>query len=75
MRASIQHWLYSTLVFASGLFVGVDQVQPLHNSDRQLPWKTAGILMPQQLADLILAEVEDFVRAMAAVLAFIFGAY
>ena len=24
MRASIQHWLYSTLVFASGLFVGVD---------------------------------------------------
>ena len=23
MRASVQHWLYSTLVFASGLFVGV----------------------------------------------------
>ena len=25
MRASVQHWLYSTLVFASGLFVGVYQ--------------------------------------------------
>ena len=28
MRASMQHWLYSSLVFATGLFVGVDQVQP-----------------------------------------------
>ena len=28
MRASVQHWLYSTLVFASGLFVDVDQSQP-----------------------------------------------
>ena len=37
MRASIQHWLYSTLVFASGLFVGVDQSQPLHNAERQIP--------------------------------------
>ena len=36
MRASIQHWLYSTLVFASGLFVGVDQSQPLHNPDQQI---------------------------------------
>ena len=25
MRASVQHWLYSTLIYASGLFVGVDQ--------------------------------------------------
>ena len=37
LRASVQHWLYSTLVFASGLFVGMDQVQPLHDPDRQLP--------------------------------------
>ena len=37
MRWSIQHWLYSTLVFASGLFVGVDQSQPLHNAERQIP--------------------------------------
>ena len=43
MRASIQHWLYSTLVFASGLFVGVDQSQPLHNSDQQIPRETAGL--------------------------------
>ena len=41
MRASVQHWLYSTLVFASGLFVGVDQSQPLHNADRQIPRETA----------------------------------
>ena len=74
MRASIQHWLYSTLVFASGLFVGVDQAQPLHNSERQIPWEMAGFPMPQQLADLTLAEVEDFVATMAPVLAPIFGA-
>ena len=74
MRASVQHWLYSTLVFASGLFVGVDQSQPLHNSDRQIPRETAGFPMPQQIADLTLAEVEDFVAAMAPVLAPIFGA-
>ena len=74
MRASMQHWLYSTMVFASGLFVGVDQVQPLHDPDRQLPWEAAGFPMPQQLADLTLAEVEDFVPAMAPVLAPIFGA-
>ena len=69
MRASVQHWLYSTLVFASGLFVGVDQSQPLHNADRQIPRETAGFPMPQQFADLTLAEVEDFVAAMAPVLA------
>ena len=74
MRASVQHWLYSTLVFASGLFVGVDQSQPLHNADRQIPRETAGFPMPQQIADLTLAEVEDFVAAMAPLLAPIFGA-
>ena len=74
MRASVQHWLYSTLVFASSLFVGVDQSQPLHNSDRQIPRETAGFPMPQQITDLTLAEVEDFVAAMAPVLAPIFGA-
>ena len=74
MRASLQHWLYSTLVFASGLFVGVDQSQPLHHSERQLPAETAGFPMPQQIADLTLAEVEDFVAVMVSVLAPIFGA-
>ena len=74
MRASIQHWLYSTLVFASGLFVGVDQSQPLHNEERQIPWELAGFPMPQQLAELTLAKVEDFVATMAPVLAPIFGA-
>ena len=71
MRASIQHCLYSTLVFASGLFVGVDQSQPLHNAERQIPWELAGFPMPQQLAELTLAEVEDIV---ATNLAPIFGA-
>ena len=74
MRAPMQHWLYSTLVFASGLFVGVDQVQPLHDSERQLPWDTAGFPLPQQLANLNLAEMEDFVPVMVSVLALIFGA-
>ena len=74
MRASVQHWLYSTLVFAAGLFVGVDQPQPLHNANRQITRETAGFPMPQQIADLTLAEVEDFVAAMAPVLAPIFGA-
>ena len=73
-RASIQHWLYSTLIFASGLFVGVNQEQLLHNSDGQIPWETAGFPMPQQIADLTLAELEDFVATMAPVLAPPFGA-
>ena len=54
--------------------MGIDQVQPLHDSDRQLPWETAGFPMPQQLAGLTLAEVKDFVPAMGSVLAPIFGA-
>ena len=70
MRASVQHWLYSTLIYASGLFVGVDQAQPLHHPDAQLPRENAGFPLPQQLADLTLAEVEDF----APVLIPIFGA-
>ena len=54
--------------------MGVDQSQPLHNSDQQIPRETAGFPLPQQIADLTLAEVEDFVAAMAPVLAPIFGA-
>ena len=46
---------------ASGLFVGVDQAQSLHYPDTQLPRENAGFPMPQQLADLTLAEVEDLV--------------
>ena len=37
LRASVQHWLYSTLIFASELFVGVDLLLPLHDPDRQFP--------------------------------------
>ena len=74
MRSSVQHWLYSTLIYASGLFVGVDQAQPLHHLDEQLPRENAGFPMPQQLADLTLAEVEDLVPVVAPVLIPILGA-
>ena len=73
MRASVQHCLYSSLVYASGLFVGVDQAQPLHISEAQLPRENAGFPMPQQLADLTLAEVEDLVPVIAPVLIPVFG--
>ena len=73
MRASVQHWFYSTLVYASGLFVGVDEAQPLHDSDTQLPRGNVGYPMSQHLADLTLAEVEDLVPKVAPVLIPIFG--
>ena len=72
MRASVQHWLYSTLIYASGLFVGVDQAQPLSDPEAQLPRENPGFPMPQQLADLTLAEVEDLVPVVAPVLIPIF---
>ena len=68
MRASVQHWLYSTLIYASGLFVGVDQAQPLHDPDTQLPRENPGFPLPQQLADLTLADMEDLVPVVASVL-------
>ena len=74
MRASVQHWLYSTLIYASSLFVGVDQAQPLHDPGTQLPRENPGFPLPRQLADLTLAEVEDLVPVVAPVLIPIFGA-
>ena len=73
MRASVQHWLYSSLVYASGLSVGVDQSQLFHDSEAQLPRENAGFPMPQQLADLTLAEVEELVPVIAPVLVPVFG--
>ena len=70
-RASVQHWLYSTLVYASGLFV--DQAQHIHDSDAQLPRENPGFPMLQQLAELTLAEIEDLVPVVAPVLIPIFG--
>ena len=56
LRASLQHWLYSSLVFASGLFVGRDQAKSLHHpTETQLPNENAEFPMPQHLADLTLA--------------------
>ena len=54
--------------------MGVDQAQALHDGDKQLPREVAGFPMPQKLADLTLAEVEDLVPVQAPVLAPIFGA-
>ena len=51
----------------------MDQAQSLHDSDTQLPRESAGFPMPQQLADLTLAEVEDLVPVVAPVLIPIFG--
>ena len=52
----------------------MDQAQSLHNPEAQLPNDNAGFPMPQQLVDLTLAEVKDFVPVVAPVLIPIFGA-
>ena len=49
----------------------VDQSQ--HDSEAQLPRENAGFPMPQQLADLTLAEVEELVPVMAPVLVPVFA--
>ena len=72
MTTSLYHWIYCSLVFASGLFVGVDKHQPLYDG-RQLVTEVAGFLKPNQLADFTLAEVEDLVPVLAPVLTPIFG--
>ena len=66
---------FSSLVFASGLLVGVDQAQSLHIPESQLPKECAGLPLPQQLADLTLAEVADLVPVIAPVLIPIFGPF
>ena len=68
----MQHSLCSSLVSASGLFepglLDEDQAQSLHNPESHVLNKNAGFPKPKQLADLILAEVEDLVPVMAPVL-------
>ena len=73
MNLSLYHWIYCSLVFASGLFVGIDKKQPLYDG-RQLVSDVAGILTPNQLADFTLSEVEDLIPVLAPVLIPIFGA-
>ena len=75
LRASLQPWQFSSLVFASGLFKGVDQVQLPHEPEAQLPSKNAVFPMPQQFADLTPAEVEDLVPVVAPVPVPIFGPF
>ena len=45
MTTSSYHWIYCSLVFASGLFIGVDRNQPLFDG-RQLVSEVAGFLTP-----------------------------
>ena len=72
MTISLYHWIYCSLVFASGLFVGVDKNQPLYDG-RQLVTEVAGFLTPNQLADFTLSKVEDLIPVLAPVLTPIFG--
>ena len=72
MITSLHHWIYCSLVFSSGLFVGVDKNQPLYDG-RQLVTEVAGFLTPNQLADFTLSEVEDLIPVLAPVLTPIFG--
>ena len=72
MTISLYHWIYCSLVFASGLFVGVDRNPPLYDG-RQLVSEVAGFLTPNQLADFTLSEVEDLIPVLAHVLTPIFG--
>ena len=52
MRASVQHWLYSTLVFASGLFVGVcpsrytTQTTKSHEKRQDSPCRSRSLISP-----------------------------
>ena len=72
MTISLYHWIYCSLVFASGLFVDVDKNQPLYDG-RQLVTEVAGFLTPNQLADFTLSEVEDLITVLAPVLTPISG--
>ena len=60
-------------MFPSGLFVGVDQVQTLHNSSTQVPCENAGFPIPQKLTYLTLVHVEDIITALASALVPILG--
>ena len=72
MTISLYHWIYCSLVFPSGLFVGVDRNQLLYDG-RQLVTEVARYLTPKQLADFTLSEVEDLIPVLAPVLTPIFG--
>ena len=69
---SLYNWIYCSLVFASGLFVGAERNQPLYDG-RQLVSKVDGFLTPNQLADITLSEVEDLIPVLAPVLTLIFS--
>ena len=73
MKLSLCHWVYCSLVFASGLFVGIEKTQPLYDG-RQLVSEVAGFLTPNQLADFTLSEVKDSIPVLAPVLTSILGA-
>ena len=73
MKQILCHWIYCTLVFSSGLFVGVDSTPPLYDA-KQLMTEVIGYPTPNQLADLMLGEVDDLSPVLASVLTPINGA-
>ena len=72
-ETNLWHWVYCTLVFSSGLFVGVDNTQPLYDKKQMLS-EVMGFPTPNQLADLMLGEVEDLILVLTPVLTPIYGA-
>ena len=73
MKLSLWHWFYCALVYSSGVFVGIDSIQPLYDG-KQLTSEVAGFLTPNQLADFTLSEVEDLIPVLAPVGTPIYGA-
>ena len=73
MKLSLWHWIYCTLVYLSGVFVGIDSTQPLYDG-RQRTSEVAGFLTPNQLANFTLSEVEDLIPVLAPVLTPIYSA-
>ena len=73
MKLSLWHWFYCTLVYASGVFVGIDSTQPLYDG-KQLMSEVAGFLTPNQLADFTLSEVKELIPVLAPVLTPIYDA-
>ena len=73
MKLFMRHWFYCALVYLSGVFVDIDSIQP-HYDGNQMTSEVAGFLTPNQLADLILSEVEDLIPVLAPMLTPIYGA-
>ena len=66
-KLSLWHRIYCSLIYSSGLFVGIESIQPLYDG-RQLTSEVAVFLTPKQSAYFTLSEVEDLVPVLPPVL-------